>query len=163
MNWHDRTEVKKGDVGERIVKNYLESKGGVVYKPITNKAHHFDMLFSYNKTQTIVIEVKTQERLNRYKETGITISHYKDYLRIKNIPVYLFFVDYSTKTVYGNSLDILSQEYLKDDKMFPFEREGSSGTRVNFHLDTMKTYTKLSDLEIEELKRFTTKKEKYKI
>ena len=75
----------------------------------------------------------------------------------------MFFVDNSTKTVYGNSLDILSQEYLKDDKMFPFEREGSSGTRENFHLDTMKTYTKLSDLEIEELKRFTTKKEKYKI
>ena len=36
-DWNDKTEVKKGDIGEAIVKNILEQKGYVIYKCVTEK------------------------------------------------------------------------------------------------------------------------------
>jgi hypothetical protein len=42
MEWSRRKEVQKGDTGERIVRSYLESKGWVVYEPITEGRHAFD-------------------------------------------------------------------------------------------------------------------------
>ena len=42
--WEQKTSVKKGNVGERIVREYLEAKGLVCYQPVTERAHAFDML-----------------------------------------------------------------------------------------------------------------------
>lgn len=96
MKWNDKKEVKKGSLGERIVKSSLEKKGYVVYEPTTDKAHAFDFLAVKDKRVFIVAEVKSKARLNKFNATGIEVRHYNDYsfvLDSQNIEVILFFVD----------------------------------------------------------------------
>ena len=44
MSWQDKIQVKKGNIGEKIVRNYLEKKGFIVYEPKTNGSHPFDKI-----------------------------------------------------------------------------------------------------------------------
>ena len=49
--------LKKGAVGETIVRRILEQKGWVVYQPMTDGAHCFDMLSIKDKKSAIAIDV----------------------------------------------------------------------------------------------------------
>jgi hypothetical protein len=42
MKWEDKAQVKKGNIGEKIIQQYLEGKGWKVYKPFTKGAHWFE-------------------------------------------------------------------------------------------------------------------------
>jgi len=75
QEWQDKKEVKKGNIGELIIRNYLEDKGYVVYEPVTEKAHHFDKVISRNKKFLAVAEIKTYERLRYKTETGINLKN----------------------------------------------------------------------------------------
>ena len=44
MNWNNKITVKKGNIGEQIIRNFFEKKGWIIYKPITNKAHWIDFI-----------------------------------------------------------------------------------------------------------------------
>ena len=79
MNWSDKTQVKKGDIGERIVKDLLEKKGYSVYKAITEKAHAFDFLAIKGKKQLLFVEVKTKAKTNKWPATGLDIRHWNEY------------------------------------------------------------------------------------
>jgi hypothetical protein len=89
--------LKKGELGEDIIRKYLEEKGWIVYFPFTkNKAHAFDMLCTYKKEKVIAIDVKTKARLNKYAAQGIDIRSYNEYIYFKNtmnISFLLIFVD----------------------------------------------------------------------
>jgi len=89
--------LKKGELGENIIREYFEKKGWIVYQPFTkNKAHAFDMLCTLNKEKVMAIDVKTKARLNKYAAQGIDIRSYNQYLHFKksmNINFYLIFVD----------------------------------------------------------------------
>ena len=66
MKWEDKAQVKKGNIGEKIIQQYLEGKGWKVYKPFTKGAHWFDMLACKNKAKVIAIDVKTKARFNKW-------------------------------------------------------------------------------------------------
>jgi hypothetical protein len=89
--------LKKGEIGEQIIREYLESGGYIVYFPQTkNKAHYFDILATKNKEKVIAIDVKTKARLNKWAAQGINIKSYNEYMNFVekiNIPFYLVFVD----------------------------------------------------------------------
>lgn len=89
--------LKKGEIGEKIIREYLENKGWIVYQPITkNKPHYFDMLCTYDKEKVIAIDVKTKARLNKWNAQGIDIRHYNQYMNFintTNVNFYLFFID----------------------------------------------------------------------
>jgi Holliday junction resolvase len=89
--------LKKGLIGEKIIMNYLEDKGWIVYTPFTkNKAHYFDILATKNKEKVIAIDVKTKARFNKWAAQGIDVRHYKQYLdfmEMAKVPFYLIFVD----------------------------------------------------------------------
>lgn len=91
------TALKKGEIGENIIREYLEKKGWVVYFPFTkNKAHSFDMLCTLNKEKILAIDVKTKARMNKYNAQGIDLKSYNQYLKFKeqmSIEFYLIFVD----------------------------------------------------------------------
>lgn len=97
MNWEDKIEVKKGNIGEDIIQSFLENKGWIIYKPTTkNKAHFFDMVCTYNKDKIICIDVKTKARLNKWAAQGIDLKHYNNYIdaqKIMNTPFYIIFID----------------------------------------------------------------------
>jgi hypothetical protein len=105
--------LQKGEIGENIIREYLESKGWIVYFPYTkNKAHAFDILATKNKEKIIALDVKTKARLNKWKATGINIKSYKQYLSFKklmSIDFYIFFVDDKT----GDVHKMLLNENLK--------------------------------------------------
>jgi len=89
--------LKKGELGENIIREYLEKKGWIVYFPFTkNKAHAFDMLCTFKKEKVFALDVKTKARLNKYPAQGIDIKSYNEYLKFRktmNINFYLVFVD----------------------------------------------------------------------
>jgi hypothetical protein len=89
--------LKKGELGENIIREYLESKGWIVYFPFTkNKAHAFDILCTLNKEKVIAIDVKTKARMNKFNAQGIDLRSYNEYLKFKekmSIEFYLIFVD----------------------------------------------------------------------
>lgn len=91
------TALQKGEIGETIIREFLEAKGWVVYFPFTkNKAHAFDMLATYNKEKVFALDVKTKARFNNWEAQGINIRHYNEYMKFKSqmsIPFYIVFID----------------------------------------------------------------------
>ena len=76
--------LKKGEIGEQIIREYLEKKGWIVYFPFTkDKAHAFDILATKNKEKVFALDVKTKARLNNWPAQGINIKSYKEYLSFR--------------------------------------------------------------------------------
>lgn len=115
--------MKKGDIGEAIVKAHLESKGWVVYKPVTDGAHCFDILCIKQKKTAIAIDVKAKSRLNKYPATGINQNHFEEYKAFSdkhNMPFWLIFVDEGQKTIYGNCIEVLEKQRKVGGNTYPF-------------------------------------------
>lgn len=62
-NWQLKPEVIKGNAGEDVIREFLESKGYVLYKPITeDKAHLIDFFGLTGDKRVFCFEVKTKRR-----------------------------------------------------------------------------------------------------
>lgn len=157
-DWEQLSTVKKGNVGEKIVIDYLTEKGFVVYKSITNGAHPFDNLCaSRDKKKIFIAEVKTKEARKYYPDTGIDIRHYNQYRFIQekyNLKVYIFFVDAANKKIYGNSLEELESSKTVGDCKYPLKHKGI----IYFPLDNTSFIAGLNDKQAETIKRYSTKK-----
>ena len=107
--------LTKGEIGEEIIREYLEEKGWIVYCPFTkNKAHYFDQLATKNKEQVIALDVKTKARLNKWPAQGINIKHYKEYknfIKKINVPFYIIFIDDKNGDVYACELKNLKNGF----------------------------------------------------
>ena len=100
--------LKKGEIGEMIIQDFLEKRGWIVYRPFTkDKAHYFDALATKNKEKVIAIDVKTKARLNNWRAQGINIKSYNEYKQFidkVNVPFYLIFIDDKCGDVYTAEL-----------------------------------------------------------
>lgn len=153
-NWEDRKTVKKGNIGEEITRQYLESKGYIIYKPLTEGAHSFDNLAIKGKTNIFIVEVKTKPRRKYYNDTGIDIRHYKTYREVSkkhNLKVFIFFIDEIQGLVYGNDLNNLIKP-VDDKKKYPLVDKGI----VYFHLSNMIEIAKLTQEQVEDIKAYST-------
>lgn len=159
MDWSERVQVKKGSIGEKIIRDYLESKGFIVYEPITETAHGFDKLAVKNKKILIIAEVKSKSRLNKYNATGIDIRHYNEYKHInKTVPVFIFFVDEMLGKVYGNWLAKLEKP-IKDDACYP--NTGIARGIILFSMKNMLDIKSLSQEDITVLKANSSRNYEY--
>lgn len=168
VDWNNRIQTIKGNIGENIVKNFLEDKGFIVYKPLTEGPHAFDLLAIKDKKQIIVAEIKSQAKRNYYNDTGVSLRHYEDYQGIKNqynLPIFLFFVDEMLKKIYGNWLSELEKPYyviVNNKKIqYPLTQKGSTGHRVYFSLNTMITIKKITDEDVQQLRKLSTRSYEY--
>lgn len=156
-DWHEHITVKKGDIGEQLVIDYLSKKNFVVYKPITQGAHPFDNLCaSRDKKKIFIAEVKTKEARKYYPDTGINIRNYSEYKFIQNkynLKVYLFFVDATNMKIYGNIIDMLETEYTIKGKTYPLIQNGI----IYFPLIKMKEITELTKDQVNIIRGYTTK------
>lgn len=164
MNWEDKLTVKKGNLGESIVKNYLEKKGYVVYKSISDLAHAFDFLIVKDKKIILIAEVKTKARMNKYNSTGINLKHYNEYIYIQekyNINIILFFVDEhpKEKRVYYQTLKNLSLERVvkESGKLIKYPNCEIIKGVILFSLIDMEEVCKLSDNQINDLKKYSSR------
>ena len=164
MDWEDKTTVKKGNIGERIVKKYFESKGYVIYKCITEKAHAFDFLAVKDKKIFLIAEIKSKARLNKYEATGINSRHYQEYLTIMEnmkIDIILFFVDEHPKEerIYCQRLSVLKT--LKTVNKINFPNIQIARDITLFSLADMIEVKKLNLEELNELKLYSTRNYNY--
>jgi Holliday junction resolvase-like predicted endonuclease len=138
--------LKKGDIGEDIVTEFLEKKGWIIYRPFTkDKAHYFDMLCTLNKEKVIVIDVKTKARLNKWAAQGINIKSYNEYLNfieMTKVNFYLIFVDDKNGQVYLADLITLKNPIYPNSKI------------IAWKLDDMKYLFTISDKDIERLSKY---------
>jgi hypothetical protein len=138
--------LKKGDIGEDIVTEFLEKKGWIIYRPFTkDKAHYFDMLCTLNKEKVIAIDVKTKARLNKWAAQGINIKSYNEYLNfveMTKVNFYLIFVDDKNGQVYLADLITLKNPIYPNSKI------------IAWKLDDMKYLFTISDEDIERLSKY---------
>jgi len=113
MPWAERPQVKKGNIGESIVDEFLKGKRVIPYRPDYDGAHPFDRLCATSDKKTIfVADIKTKAQREYYADTGINLSHYGDYKHIEakySLRVFLFFVDEKVRQIYGNWLSELER------------------------------------------------------
>lgn len=152
-DWGNKIEVKKGAIGETLVKEYLEKKGFILYKPVTDGSHKIDFFAHSGKEKKIICcEVKTKRRRAKYTDTGFDVRSYEQYMEIyykHNIDTFVFFVDDFEECVYGQWLSLLG-----DGKII----NGKSNVIV-WELSKMKRIKNLEKNVVLELKRYT--KENY--
>lgn len=163
-----KTTTQKGNVGERIVREYLAQKGFVVYQTnCTEHAHGFDMLAMRNKEQMIVVEVKAKAKRDCCPDTGINLKHYNEYKAIQakhNLPIFLVFVDEKLGEVYGDWLSALEADHsMFRNDTYPYVRpHGRNGEPIiYFYQPNMRKLATLTQDEIIELKQLTTGKNTY--
>lgn len=157
MNWDDKREVKKGDLGESICRSLLESDKYVVYEAVTKKAHLIDFFCHRESKEIIGAEVKSKRRTKKcfwgdVPGTGFDIRHYKEYLHLQekhNIEIKMFFVDEYEELIYGGWLSDLMNNAIKVKDV------------VLFRLDEMDIFYKLSETQVSNLKALSRSKQDY--
>jgi hypothetical protein len=114
--WNDKSEVKKGNVGERIALEILKHNEYIVYAPITEGAHKVDYFahkISIEKS-LIAVKIKSKKRLYKFEATGIdttVLKHYMELYEKHKIDTYLYFIDDFEKCIYGQWLSELEQRH----------------------------------------------------
>lgn len=115
MRWEDKQEVKKGDMGENFLDQYLFQTGKwIPYLPVFDGPHPFDRIAaSLDKKELFIVEVKTKPRRKWYPDTGFNYKNYLEYKHLNEkygIRVFVVFVDEYRGEGYGNFLDCLEIE-----------------------------------------------------
>lgn len=144
-SWGDKPQVIKGNIGERIVLEFLTQQNFVVYKPTDGQAHKIDY-FAHNGKQkrVIAVEAKTKKRMATKPKTGFNtnaLEHYREIEQKHNIPTFVFFIDDFEMCVYGQWLSKLTNP------------ETINNVTV-WLLDEMKFIRWLTESEIKELQQF---------
>lgn len=148
------TCLQKGEIGESIIREYLENKGWIVYFPFTkNKAHAFDMLATYNKEKVFALDVKTKARFNNWEAQGINIKHYNEYINFKkqmSIPFYIVFVDDKNGDVHSMELNEETPSFKVNENI------------VAWHLKNMKFLFNIGQEKINKLSEYDQRSYEYK-
>lgn len=148
--------LAKGDIGEQIFRERLEANGWSVFMPVTQGAHHFDMMATYKKQRAIAFDIKSKARMNKYHATGVNQRHFEEYKQFSvrhNMPFWLVFVDEMQRTVYGNELDELEKPVIDsvDGNKYPKVVGIKTDIRI-WSLDSMIYIADLTDEQSGNLK-----------
>lgn len=164
MTWEDKYTVKMGDYGEWLVDEELIRRGFTIYKPITKNAHPFDRLVysKYDSNQCnhegFILEIKTKPRRMMYADTGIDVklfNHYRELSERNKLKLFIMFVDYVEKQIYGTWLKDLETPEMG----YPLKERTKGGKWViYFPLNKMKVFKQLTDEEIENIKKYNQSK-----
>ncbi len=161
MGFHDKLTTRKGALGEQIARRHLESRGLIVYAPLTDGAHLFDFLCANKQKQSIVAaEVKTKPRRLYFPDTGVDIRHYRDYMAVQSkygVDVFLYFVDEHERRIYGNKLTVLiaSREVEHNGRRLCYPLQ--SGGIIYFPLCAMVDVAVLSEEDATEISALSTR------
>jgi hypothetical protein len=171
-DWENKTEVKKGNIGEEAVDVYMieESFFPYIPDPKIKAAHPIDRLYiSLDASNIFFVDVKSKAARNKYPDTGIDTRHYQKYKKIyenSSIDVFLAFVDENSKSIYGGFLSHLSitrNLVMPGGAIWEYPRIENYGNCeiVYFPTHLMDEIRKLTDEEVENLKKYTTKNVAY--
>lgn len=170
MNWQDLQTVRKGNIGEKVVKDYLMDKGYIPYIPDAPGSHPFDLLVaSPNKRQIFIADSKAKPARIYYPDTGIDLRHYNQYSYIEqkhNMNVFVFFVDEDNGKVYGNFLKKLTEpvEIEHNGKVLSYpktETDSRGITTIYFPLEKMLPVGDIPEDDISRLRELSQRNHSY--
>lgn len=161
-------QFRKGNLGEKFVRERLERAGYIVYCPVTDGAHAFDMMAINKKLTTIALDIKTKAHRTRFPDTGVDRKHFDIYQKFSiehRMPFFLFFVDENAKKIYGNRLDLLEQYSTVGNRAYPRdEKDGRSGKIIRYWpVNRMTVWAEITDLEAQELRDMSQRNYEYPI
>jgi hypothetical protein len=142
MNFQDLTTTKLGNVGETYISEFAKSKGARPYIPAFDASFPVDSL-CLKDGKIFSIEVKAKPRFQKYELTGYDLKDHQEYVSLE-FPVYVLFCDYVSRSVYG----AWAKELDKQPKSY------FSGGVVAFPLSAMTIYRGLTQVEVEQLKKY---------
>jgi hypothetical protein len=166
LPWAERPAVKKGELGESIVDDFLRGKRVIPYRPHYDGAHPFDRLCATaDKRNVFIADIKAKPRRKFFPDTGINLKHYHEYKHISQkhgLRIFLFFVDESERRVYGNWLHVLEKPtvVVRDDGRrisYPLRGQGI----IYFPLDNMQHVAEIDSEQAQKLKDLSSRNEKY--
>ena len=165
MNWEDKEQVKKGNIGENIVDQYFEGRGYIIYKPVTNAAHLIDRLYVKDKKKLIFADTKTKAARNLYPDTGFDYKHYEEYLVLQDmgLEVWIFFVDEVEAAIYGNTLEKLREPHTIHHNGKTIEYPLRWKEIIYFYRKNMIDVASISVEEVSEIKSHNTRNYDYEI
>ena len=141
---------RKGDYGEQLIIDLLESKGCRLIEKHNDEPHKIDFLFSgtHFPPNRFYVEVKTKSHREYYQDVGINKNSHYFYSELQKIfPVWLFFVDSTAGEIYGQDLKVLDNA----GEFYPIEDKGV----IYYPLNRMIRLRKLSKKEIGTLKELS--------
>lgn len=156
---------RKGAVGERVVRAFLERAGWIVYQPMTEGAHCFDMLCIKDKKMAVAFDVKAKARLNKWPATGINQRHFEEYVSFSkkhNMPFWVVFVDEGMREIYGNKIDELEIPRNINGIDYPKVMPWNPPTRV-WPLSAMRKIHTINEDEASELAGFNQRSYDYTV
>jgi len=161
------TAMKKGAVGESIVRGKLEGAGWIVYQPATDGAHAFDMLGVKDKQKAIALDVKAKSLMNKYPATGVDQQHFEQYQQFSErhaMPFWLFFVDEHLGEIYGNSLEVLEKPVVVDGHLYPKVLTVANSKQIRiWPYVVMKKIAMLSNGDIQALMEYSQRNYEYDV
>ncbi len=166
MAWNDKIQVKKGNFLEKIVDEYLASRGLIPYYPCHEGPHPFDRLCATtDKKHLCIVDSKAKARRNFYEDTGINMNVFDEYKGMRNkykVPLWLFFGDELAELIYGNELGKLIIPVRIGNKKYPSKEINRHEIwEIYFPLVHMKIVKKLTPEEVSMLKILSSRSYDY--
>ncbi len=130
-----RMALEKGGYAENIIRGLLEKKGFIVYCPMTDGSHAFDILAIQNKERVIALDVKAKARRTYWPDTGVNQRHFETYVAFSqrhSIDFWIIFVDEYKKEIYGNTLEKLETPRKVGNREYPRIEPTRSGTKIRY-------------------------------
>lgn len=159
--------LQKGALGEAVVRRILEANGWVVYQPMTEGAHHFDMLCIKNKRSAAAFDIKAKARMNKFPCTGVNQTHFEEYQRFSEkhlMPFWIVFVDEAMRSIYGNTIEELEKPRQEGNITYPWVMGSKSGTKLRlWPLSAMKTIAAITEEESKSLSAFNQRSYEYEV
>lgn len=164
--FESKPQTLKGTYAEDIVREYLRlTRGYQVYRPDFPGAHVLDKFVISPTVEVFGLDVKAKAKRKYYPDTGINVGHYRRYCKVMETvkDFILAFVDEEEGVCYGGFLSELNKA-RKIENYYPLqtlEYPRVEGGIIYFPRDAMEKFFDLSEDQIKELKRLTTKKDSY--
>lgn len=175
MTFRDRITTRKGEIGERIVEQWLRDHGYEVFRPgDLGNSHTADFLTLPKKARcgVIVCDAKAKAARLKYQDTGFDIEHWHRYRSMgeaHGMRVFIFWVDEDLGKIYGNFLDVLEERHWHKNlatgntvKVAYPKTENTVVSEIRYYeLRYMIMLGDLTPQQIAELRSLTTRDPKY--
>ena len=164
MNWSDKLQVRKGNVGEAIFDELSKRLGYIIYKPEADKGHGFDRLVTDRK-KYFLAEIKTKAMRDYYEDTGFNYKRFIEYeeqCKELNLKMFIFFVDEKKGLIYGDFLHNLKKEKIIQwrgkDLKYPLIQVSPGNYIIYFYQPDMKILAYLTDEQTDNIMEYSTRK-----
>lgn len=159
--------VKKGDIGESIVKRIVKNMGFLVYSVENEGSHPFDFILVHRESfKMMLFDVKTVARRNKYDDNGLDLddwNYYWEWKKKTGLDFFILFVDEMLEKVYGNRIEELNKPYYdkKRNIVYPLIYRGEYSSKIYLPLSRMKHIADISSEEAEYIRSFAQRNHAY--